>query len=235
MRFLILFGALLTFLPSPAWTENADNSLLAYAVNVHRTPVQPWPGYGIYLGKGIFITAAHVAGRAWMTRPKVVIEGQEYPTGVIKEGSFEGTDLTLLSIDENLLPIRLRLRKSTLCKDPPWPGEQVVSVIPGRTVRSTVLSPERLPIGTRRFNTVIADVAQTGNSGSGVFDAQTRCLLGIMSRKISQSRNRADTGKSETYDIAKYFVPASEIASFLPDDLRLEQVSNSRNTNLRLR
>jgi len=97
----------------------------------------------------------------------------------------------------------------------------VVSVIPERTVRSYILSPERLPIGVRRFSTVIADVAQTGNSGSGVFDAQQRCLLGIMSRKISQSRARADTGKTETHDIAKYFVPASEIAAFLPADLRL--------------
>jgi hypothetical protein len=42
-----------------------------------------------------------------------------------------------------------------------------------------------------------------------------------MSRKISQSRTRADTGKTETRDIAKYFVPASDIAAFLPTDLRL--------------
>jgi len=221
MRFLVLLSALLTFLPSHSSAENADNSLLAYAVNVHRTPIQPWPGYGIYMGKGIFITAAHVAGRAWMTRPKVVIDGQEYPTRVIKEGSLDGTDLTLMSVEETLLPMRLRLRQGKLCKDPPRPGEQVISVIPEKTVRSYVLAPDRLPIGARRFSTVIAGVAQTGNSGSGVYDAKQRCLLGIMSRKISQSRTRADTGKTETHDIAKYFVPASEIAAFLPDDLRL--------------
>jgi hypothetical protein len=221
MRSLILVGAFLAFLPSPSSAENADNSLLAYAVNVHRTPVQSWPGYGIFMGNGIFITAAHVVGRGWLTRPKVVIGGQEYPTRVVKEGSLEETDLTLLSVEESLLPMRLRLRRNSLCKEPPRPGEQVVTVIPERTVRSYILSPERLPIGVRRFSTVIADVAQTGNSGSGVFDAQQRCLLGIMSRKISQSRTRADTGKTETHDIAKYFVPASEIAAFLPADLRL--------------
>ena len=77
-------------------------------------------------------------------------------------------------------------------------------------------------MGTRsRFSTVIADVARTGNSGSGVFDVKRKCLLGIMSRKISQSQTRADTGKSETRDIAKYFVPAAQIAAFLPADLRL--------------
>jgi hypothetical protein len=217
----LLFGALvLVVLMGPSRAENADDSLLAYAVNVHRTPMQTWgPGYGIYLGKGFFITAAHVAGRAWLTRPKVVIAGQEYPTHVVKEGSLEGTDLTLMSIEESLLPMRLRLRRNSLCKEPPWPGEQVVTVIPEEAVRSHVISPQRLPIEVRKFSTVIADVARTGNSGSGVFDAQRRCLLGIMSRKISQSRTRPDTGKTETRDIAKYFVPASEIAAFLPADL----------------
>jgi hypothetical protein len=219
----LLFGVLvLMFLVGPCSAENADDSLLAYAVNIHRTPMQTWgPGYGIYLGKGMFLTAAHVVGRAWMTRPKVVIAGQEYPTHVVKEGSFEGTDLTLLSIEEGLLPVRLRLRRMVICKEPPWPGEQVVTVVPEGTVRSHVLAPERLPVGARKFSTVIADVDRTGNSGSGVFDAQHRCLLGIMSRKISQSRTRPDNGKTETRDIAKYFVPASEIAAFLPADTQL--------------
>lgn len=223
MRPRLLFGVLIVvFLSRPAWPQNADDSLLAYAVNVHQTPMQTWgPGYGIYLGKGIFITAAHVAGRAWMTRPKVAIAGQEYPTRVVKEGSFDGTDLTLLSIEENLLPMRLRLRRNALCEEPPWPGEQVVTVVPEGVARSHILSPKLLPVAVRRFSTVIADVAQTGNSGSGVFDAQHRCLLGIMSRKISQSITRVDTGKREMRDIAKYFVPASEIAAFLPTDLPL--------------
>ena len=221
MRCRFFFGALiLTALLRTSWAQNADDSLLAYAINVHRTPMQTWgPGYGIYLGRGLFVTAAHVVGRAWMTRPKVVIAGQEYPTRVVKEGSFEGTDLTLLSIEEDLIPMRLRLRQNSLCKEPPSPGEQVVTVVPEGVVRSYIIAPERLPPGVRKFSTVIADVARTGNSGSGVFDAQHRCLLGIMSRKISLSRTRTDNGKTETVDIAKYFVPASEIAAFLPADL----------------
>ena len=219
MRYKFLLGALLPLVfVAPSWPQGADDSLLAYAVNVHRTPMQTWgPGYGIYLGRGLFITAAHVVGRAWMTRPKVAIAGQEYPTRVVKEGSFEGTDLTLLSVEESILPVRLRLRRNTLCKDAPWPGEAVVTVVPEGVVRSQIIAPDRLPVAVRRFSTVIGDVARTGNSGSGVFDAQHRCLLGIMSRKISQSRREA--GKNETVDIAKYFVPASEIAAFLPVDL----------------
>jgi len=220
----LLQGALLlAVLWQPACAQGADDTLLPYAVNIHQTPMQSWgPGSGIYLGKGVFITAAHVAGRTWLTRPKIAIAGSEYPTRVVKEGSFEGTDLTLLSVEEELLPARLRLRRNSICTDPPTPGQEVVTIVPGSAVRSHILAPARLPVGTRsRFSTVIADVARTGNSGSGVFDVKRKCLLGIMSRKISQSQTRADTGKSETRDIAKYFVPAAEIAAFLPADLRL--------------
>jgi hypothetical protein len=200
--------------------QYADNTLLAYAVNVHRTPTQTWPGYGIYVGHGLFITAAHVVGRAWWTRPKVAIGEVEYPTQVVKEGSFEGTDITLLSVEESLLPMRLRLRQMSLCKDPPWPSEPVVTVVPEAVVRSYILSPDKLPKGASRFNTVIADVAKTGNSGSGVFDARVRCLLGIMSRKISVKQTFISTGKIEARDIAKYFVPASEIRAFMPAEVR---------------
>jgi hypothetical protein len=210
----------LVILGSPVRAENADNSLLVYAVNIHQTPMQTWgPGYGIYLGKGLFITAAHVAGRTWFTRPKVAIAGTEYPTKVVKAGDFETIDLTLLSVDETRLPSRLALRRNPLCAQPPWPGEPVITVVPEGTARSRIMSPQRLPLSARKFDTVISDVAQTGNSGSGVFDAEKKCLLGIMSRKISDYRTDRSTGKRELYDIAKYFVPASVIGQFIPAEL----------------
>jgi hypothetical protein len=206
---------------SPAHAESTDDSLLAYAVNIHQTPLQSWgPGYGIYLGKGLFITAAHVAGRTWFTRPKVAIAGMEFPTKVVKAGDFETIDLTLLSVEETLLPSRLALRRNSLCQHKPWPGEPVITVVPEGTARSRIMSPQRLPLAARKFDTVISDVAQTGNSGSGVFDAEKKCLLGIMSRKISDYRTNTRTGKRELYDVAKYFVPASVIAQFLPAELR---------------
>jgi S1-C subfamily serine protease len=222
MRHILFLGVALALLLSgrPLCAENPDDSLLIYAVNIHRTPTQSWPGSGIYLGKGLFITAAHVVGNAWLTRPKVVIDEKEYPTRVVKEGSLEGTDLTLLSVEEDQLPIRLRLRRNPLCVEHPWAGEEVITVVPGGTARSRIIPPEKLPLNVRNFSTVIGDVARTGNSGSGVFDAQRRCLLGIMSRKISLSGKRADTGKRETRDIAKYFVPAATISAFIPTELR---------------
>jgi hypothetical protein len=219
MRICLIFCAafVLANLPRPGFAENPDDELLIYGVNIHQTPMQSWgPGSGIYLGKGLFITAAHVAGRTWLTRPKVAIAGQEYPTHVVKEGSLDETDLTLLSVDEDLLPLRLRLRRNPLCVEPPRPGEDVITVVPEGTARSKIIAPDKIPISVRKFSTAIADVAKTGNSGSGVFDANRRCLLGIMSRKISQTRTQALTGKTETRDIAKYFVPASTIREFIP-------------------
>jgi hypothetical protein len=211
----------LVILGSPTRAESTDDSLLVYAVNIHRTPMQSWgPGYGIYLGKGLFITAAHVAGHTWFTRPKVAIAGVEFPTNVVKAGDFETIDLTLFSVDEKRLPSRLALRRNPLCQQPPWPGEPVITVVPEGTVRSRIMSPQRLPMSVRKFDTVISDVALTGNSGSGVFDAEKKCLLGIMSRKITEYRTRKITGKTEPYDIAKYFVPASVIAKFIPAELR---------------
>jgi hypothetical protein len=201
----------------PSYADQQDETFLVYAVNIE---MPTWQGNGIYLGKGLFLTAAHVVGRGWLTKPKIVIGGQKYPTRVVKEGSSSGTDLTLLAVDESLLPMRLRLRRNPLCAAPPRPGQEVVTVVPEAVVHSHIISPARLPPSLRNRTSVIGDVATTGNSGSGVFDAQRKCLLGIMSQKISQSRTLANTGEVEVYDVAKYFVPASTIAAFMPAEFR---------------
>ena len=82
-----------------------------------------------------------------------------------------------------------------LCERAPYAGEAVVVAIPEGTARSRVLPPQAIPAELRdRFGTAIADVATTGNSGSGVFDAANLCLLGIISRKISVGRPSARFG-----------------------------------------
>jgi hypothetical protein len=200
-----------------AHAQPTDDSLRIYAVNILQDPPQSWTGYGIYLGKGLIITAAHVVGSAAHTKPSVRIAGMDLPAKAIREGSFEWMDLTLLSIDEQKLPIYLRMRRMPLCEKAPWVGEPVIVAIPEATARSRIMSPQLLPpVYRTKFSTVISDVATTGNSGSGVFDARQKCLLGIMSRKI---QTRADA-ESEPKDIAKYFVPASAIDNFIPADYR---------------
>jgi hypothetical protein len=211
----------MTALSTAAYASNPDDDLLIYAVNIHQTPMQKWgPGYGIYLGHGLFITAAHVAGHSWWTHPKVAIGGREFPTTVIKEGSFEDVDLTLLAVKQDLLPVSLQLRLNPLCAGPLIPGTEVITVVPEGIARSRIISPELIPRGARRFSTAIADVAKTGNSGSGVFDARRHCLLGIMSRKIMQPIPASHGKPARMRDVAKYFVPSTTIRAFLPADIK---------------
>ena len=199
-----------------ALAQSTDDSLRIYAVNIIQDPPQSWTGYGIYLGKGLVLTAAHVVGSAARTKPSVRIAGMDLPAHAIKEGNLERVDLTLLAIDEQKLPVYLQMRRMSLCENQPWAGEPVIVAIPEGTARSQIMLPALLPAKVqKRFPTVIRDVATTGNSGSGVFDAGQKCLLGIMSRKITVRLNTA-----HEKDIAKYFVPASTIRAFIPTEYR---------------
>lgn len=193
-----------------------DDTLPPFAVHVMRTPRPDWIGAGVYLGDGLVLTAAHVVGRSWLTQPRVEIDGTAYPGRAVKEGDLEATDLTLLAIDTAKLPLRMRLRRLTICSGPPWPGEEVVTITPEAITASRVLGPTTLPQEVRRFDTVIADAPHTGNSGAGVIDVHRLCLLGVISRKISMPGALTDHGRAPARDFAKYFVPAAAIAAFLP-------------------
>ena len=50
----------LTLPPTLARAQSDQASLKAFAVHINRTPQQPWPGYGVYLGNGLILT-----GRTW--------------------------------------------------------------------------------------------------------------------------------------------------------------------------
>jgi hypothetical protein len=190
----------------------------AVAVNIERTPVQPWPGYGIYLGDGLVITAAHVVGHALLTQPKVVVAGQRLSAAAIKEGNYPDQDLTVLRITDPVPPA-LAGQHTVVCSDPPHAGEAVVVSTPERVTTSAMVTPEALPLQYRgRYAaSSIKDVYTTGNSGSGVFDADHRCLLGIMSSKIEQQLRLIVNGEhvTRTVGVAKHFVPAADIRAFL--------------------
>src|SRR5262249_18977005 len=200
--------------PPAAWLRFAG-------VGIWPDPPQSWgPGRGIYLGSGLVITAAHVVGSVAQTKPRVHIAGMELPATAIREGNFERVDLTLLSVDEQKLPVYLRMRRTPLCDNKPWPGEPVIVAIPEGTARSHIMLPSLPPAQyQKRVSTVIRDVATTGNSGSGVFDAGQKCLLGIISLKIYQTPS-SGAPENEHKDIAKYFVPASIIRAFIPAEYR---------------
>jgi hypothetical protein len=217
---------------SPDDSLSLDDSLRIYAVNVvHNRPLkEPFIGHGIYLGKGVVITAAHVLGRwpSFISNPQVMIAGQELPAKVIKNGSYETVDLALLSVDEARLPISIQMRRNPLCTRLPTAGENVIVVLSYGTARSRIISPQLLPPKYRtNFNTFISGVSIAGGSGSGVFDAQRKCLLGIMSSRLWSYHYLTENGRivrdlaRNTIDIARHFVSASEIAEFMPPELRL--------------
>ena len=195
-----------------------------YAVDVVVTPTiqKQYTGYGIYLGQGLVITAAHLVGHSLPLRElRVHAMGQDLPAELIKTGSFEEIDLALLSVEENRLPVALRLRRNPLCNDPPRIGMDVVDVTPERTARARVISPLLIAPALRsRFDALI-DSPQ--NSGSGIFDPDKRCLLGIVSAKVQRLIYRRTKGPINVNSdkFAGYFVSAAKILSFIPVEFHL--------------
>jgi len=209
---------------NPDGLPTPDDSLKIYAVGTVKTRLfKRWFGQGIYLGHGAVITASHVLGR-WPlnVNQRVLVDGQELPAKVIKQGEPEDTDLALLSVDEARLPVSLRLRLNPVCKGMPQVGTEVVVVTLEGTARSRIISPRSIPAQYRiKFGTIIDNVAFAG-SGSGVFDAARRCLLGIISRKVTMTiaSNWDQGAEDSTVEYAKYFVPAPTIAKFIPAEFR---------------
>ncbi len=169
---------------------------------------------GIYLGGGLVLTAAHVAGNP--DGLGILVGDQWTPAQMVKAGNFEILDISVLSVDAKALPATLRsLPRLALCSQSPMVGQEVDVIEPGRTTHSIIISPESLPPGISwQFSSLIRDVATTGNSGSGVFDHRSRCLMGIMSRKIERIL-KENGSVTRTEGVAKYFVPADKISAVL--------------------
>ena len=146
----------------------------------------------------------------------MLIAGQDLPAKVIKEGSPEQTDLALLSVDQERLPVSLRLRRNPLCKEPLQVGLDVIVAYPERTTRSQIISPLLIePQYRMQYGTLINE-AQA--SGSGVFLAERKCLLGIISKQFEkypyQMNGRIIVQAS---GFAGYFVPTF---NFMPPSFR---------------
>ena len=222
---LFLFAAAALFLrPAHGQAEqNTDDELKVYAVNVVKnTPFEkPFTGDGIYLGDGAVITAFHVIGRwGFLKNPHVLIAGQNLPATIVKAGSVDTIDLMLLSVPEQTLPVSLLLRRNPLCRQPPFVGEPVIDVTSKLTTRHQVVSPLFIaPQDRKRYSTLID---RPENSGSGVFDAEKRCLLGIVSLALTKFDYRTVAGQlvAKPSGEVGYFVPASQIAAFLPKEYR---------------
>jgi hypothetical protein len=208
---------------TPARAQESGDELKVYAVHVVKTRpfAQQVSGYGIYLGNGKVITAGHVVGR-WpgLTHPRVVIGGKDLPAQVLKLGSLETSDLALLEIDQSQLPASLQLRRNPLCKTPSPVGAKTTVVYPDRTVTSRVISPLAIaPPYRATHGTLLSDEQ---GSGSGVFDSERKCLLGVISQKVRKYNYRRQYGLlvASAAGYAGYFVSASTIAEFIPREFR---------------
>jgi hypothetical protein len=232
LRLSLIISALTMLLPGTVHADE-DDWLRIYAVNVVKTPPfeKQFTGYGIYLGQGIFITAAHVVGN-WplITRPRVLVAGQDLPVHIIKKGSFEGIDLAFLSVEQDRLPVSLRLRRNPLCTEPLRIGEAVIDVIPEETKRLRIISPLLIPGEFRKKFKTLINTPQ--NSGSGIFDAARKCLLGIVSGKVSKRRYVMYNGKVRAIadGDAGYFVPAATIGYFIPPEFEFLKPQGPKNT-----
>ena len=217
MRFafaLCLAGALLTpIMSSGADRKESGGPWIATAAII-RNGEQT--GSGVYLNSGLIVTAAHLT--AVDAKMGVRIAGMvlpELPAKILKQGSAEDVDLSLLLVDEEKLLTSIRLPRMQLCEAPPWPGDPVIVVDARHATESQIVSPRVLPFTLRtKFSTLIRDVATTGDSGSGVFDPNRKCLLGIISKKFTSHTTEGDK------EIAKYFVPAAAIRDFMPVEFR---------------
>ena len=192
-----------------ARAEPTDNWVQEYVVQFPGPEGNPG-GAGVYLGKGLVITAAHVVGTT-IRAATVKIDGVNVAARLIKGGG--DPDLSLLSMDERTLPTSLLERRMPLCQEQPPVGAPVILGAVRGITRTSIASPMLIPPEMRtKFSTLISEAETNGKSGSGVFDAEKKCLLGILSAKI---RNNI-----ENKDIASYFVPASAIQSFVPPGTR---------------
>jgi hypothetical protein len=203
--------------------SDQTSDLRVYGVNViKKAPLKDeFTGYGIYLGQGKVITAAHIIGH-WpaLANLRVRVGNLELPAEAVKIDREEALDLALLSVDETQLPMGLRLRRNPLCKASPPFGTRAAVVYPDRIVETRTISPIFIaPKYRARMSSLIAE--QQG-SGAGVFLPDYHCLLGIISMKVQKYAYRRQHGRllASPSGWAGYYVPVSAIAAFLPKDFR---------------
>ena len=217
MRFAFAFclaGALLAPIMSNGADQKERRGPWIATAAIIRNDQQA--GSGVYLNSGLIITAAHLT--AVDAKMGVRIAGlvlPMLPAKILKQGSSEDVDLSLLLVDEEKLLTSVRLPRMQLCEAPPWPGDPVVVVDARHATQSQIVPPQVLSFTLRtKFSTLIRDVATTGDSGSGVFDPSRKCLLGIISGKLTSHTTKGNK------NIAKYFVPAAAIRDFMPVEFR---------------
>jgi hypothetical protein len=182
------------------------------------TPGCPLRGYAINLGKGLFLTSAHLVDdivprlrRCAGSPMQITIHyaGRTLPVRVVRVGAGhlepgvgpmyrDGEDLALLQA-----PMALSGPAAVPCEEGPARGQsiRVSSARRHALAQAGDMVPE-----TREVDGAYADIPVSlaeGESGAGVYDAATNCLLGVVSHRPDATPDRSR------------IVPASTIRAFL--------------------
>ena len=98
-------------------------------------------------------------------------------------------------------------------------GAEVVDVLPQATSRAHIIPPTSISLALQsRFDSLI-DAPKL--SGSGIFDPERQCLLGIVSEKVGKCGYQTKNGPAvwAPNGFAGYFVSVVKITRFLPPGL----------------
>jgi S1-C subfamily serine protease len=172
-------------------------------------------GQGIYIGGGLVLTAAHVVNYD-PAHPGVTIrlDGALVRGEVIFDSLQKDTDLALIKLEASALSAKRRQQAYVaVCARNAAPERKVLVVQELDVKQSVTLDAPLRTIGKDGTNILMMPV-RPGNSGTGVFDQESGCLLGV----VLQEAGGALDGRR--LDDVAIFSPSSSIAPFLEDFLK---------------
>ena len=220
MRRPVPFLALLLLAALPARAEDAAPAPGDVGVRVEKPAgdgVHYSQGSGVYLGDGLVLTAAHVI--EWdLAHPAVtiLIDGVRTPGTLAFDGTRRGIDLALVKLGSEMLSVkRIEQAGVPVCARDAATSKPVTVAALGQVTESVTLASPIMREGNKTVSTagqtnILATGYHPGNSGGGVFDPVSHCLMGILSFELGGIL--PGSGKQVDYTA---FVPASRIAPFL--------------------
>ena len=143
-------------------------------------------GSGVWLGNGEVLTALHLfVNLKEADEIKVIFSDQDIPARVAFHGDLEDFDLALLQLDADKIPAKLAtLARPAVCQDREPVGAKLY-VSSYDAVFSTYASPEGAVMSKgKEWSRSTTALLSHGVSGSPVFDKQSSCLAGIVSRQV---------------------------------------------------
>ncbi len=177
-------------------------------------------GTAVRLPNGLLLTAAHVVDEAslreslcrrgrwpgedapYLSRLSVLVDGQDIPGARVAIGRStfqplscelayrDGADIAVLRLPAPPAgPVAARPAPEP-CGEEPQPGQAVVVVTRDRRLRASIGGTARESIPALGSYAVLSARLEEGESGGGVFDSASGCLIGIVSQRDPENPDR---------------------------------------------